>query len=70
MIYINNYNSVVIANIDCISDIIFDNHTNMYYPVLFLNDYWNYASDNMPVNETTPYVFILVLLLSVKLLYT
>ncbi|XP_065065864.1 putative lipid scramblase CLPTM1 [Rhopilema esculentum] len=34
--------------------IMFDNHTNVYYPVLYLNDYWNYAADNMPINDTTP----------------
>ena len=36
----------------------FDNETGGYYPVMYLNDYWNYFSDYMPVNETTKYVFI------------
>ncbi|XP_028409699.1 cleft lip and palate transmembrane protein 1 homolog [Dendronephthya gigantea] len=31
----------------------FDNETGGYYPVLYMNDYWNYFSDYMPVNETT-----------------
>ncbi|XP_046847536.1 cleft lip and palate transmembrane protein 1 homolog [Xenia sp. Carnegie-2017] len=31
----------------------FDEKTGGYYPVLYLNDYWNYFSDYMPVNETT-----------------
>ncbi|CAB3989747.1 cleft lip and palate transmembrane 1 homolog [Paramuricea clavata] len=31
----------------------FDNETGSYYPVMYLNDYWNYFSDYMPVNETT-----------------
>jgi len=34
--------------------IIFDRLENFYYPVLYLNDYWNYATDYMPVNSTTP----------------
>ena len=25
-----------------------------YYPVIYFNDYWNYLSDYMPINETTP----------------
>lgn len=33
--------------------ITFENITNKYYPVLYLNKYWNLASDYMPVNETT-----------------
>ncbi|TPP58064.1 Cleft lip and palate associated transmembrane protein 1 [Fasciola gigantica] len=28
--------------------------TNEYYPVIFLNDYWNMNEDYKPVNETTP----------------
>ena len=31
----------------------FDNETGGYYPVMYLNDYWNYFSDYMPINETT-----------------
>ena len=27
---------------------------NFYKPVLYINDYWNYVSDYMPINETTP----------------
>ena len=34
--------------------VVFDNLENFYYPVLYLNDYWNYVSDYMPINETTP----------------
>lgn len=33
--------------------IAFENITNKYYPVLYLNKYWNLASDYMPINETT-----------------
>lgn len=25
-----------------------------YYPIIFVNDYWNLNSDYMPINETTP----------------
>ncbi|XP_070577187.1 putative lipid scramblase CLPTM1 [Ptychodera flava] len=25
-----------------------------YYPVIYINDYWNMGSDYMPINETTP----------------
>ncbi|VDP96876.1 unnamed protein product [Trichobilharzia regenti] len=28
--------------------------TNEYYPVVYLNDYWNLNEDYKPVNETTP----------------
>lgn len=34
--------------------IIFDRLENFYYPVLYANDYWNYAADYMPINSTTP----------------
>ncbi|KXJ13308.1 cleft lip and palate transmembrane protein 1 homolog [Exaiptasia diaphana] len=34
--------------------IIFDNITNSYFPLLYLNSYWNLQSDYMPINETTP----------------
>ncbi|XP_076464340.1 putative lipid scramblase CLPTM1 [Babylonia areolata] len=27
--------------------------TNKYYPVVYLNDYWNLNSDYMPINDTT-----------------
>lgn len=31
----------------------FDDETGRYYPILFLNDYWNLAQDYMPINDTT-----------------
>jgi len=34
--------------------IIFDRLENFYYPVLYPNDYWNYISEYMPINSTTP----------------
>ena len=34
--------------------IMFDKLENFYYPVVYVNDYWNYVSDYMPINETTP----------------
>ncbi|KAK3739918.1 hypothetical protein QZH41_004938 [Actinostola sp. cb2023] len=34
--------------------IIFDSITNAYFPLLYLNNYWNLGSDYMPINETTP----------------
>ncbi|KAK3746119.1 hypothetical protein QZH41_008822 [Actinostola sp. cb2023] len=34
--------------------IIFDSITNGYFPLLYLNNYWNLGSDYMPINETTP----------------
>jgi len=34
--------------------IIFDEFKNFYQPVVYFNDYWNYLSDYMPINETTP----------------
>lgn len=33
--------------------LIFENITGKYFPVLYLNKYWNLASDYMPINETT-----------------
>lgn len=27
---------------------------NYYFPVVYVNDYWNYISDYMPINNTTP----------------
>ncbi|XP_022809418.1 cleft lip and palate transmembrane protein 1 homolog [Stylophora pistillata] len=33
--------------------IAFENITGKYYPVLYLNNYWNLACDYMPINETT-----------------
>ncbi|XP_032231498.1 cleft lip and palate transmembrane protein 1 homolog [Nematostella vectensis] len=32
----------------------FDNVTSKYYPLLYLNTYWNLGSEYMPINETTP----------------
>ncbi|XP_065185232.1 putative lipid scramblase CLPTM1 [Sycon ciliatum] len=32
----------------------FDNMTGDYFPVLYMNDYWNMAKDHYPINETTP----------------
>jgi len=34
--------------------IIFDKVDNFYYPVVYFNEYWNYLSEYMPINETTP----------------
>ena len=34
--------------------IIFDDVKSYYHPVIYFNDYWNYLSDYMPINETTP----------------
>ena len=34
-------------------DIEFDNKSGNYWPVLYLNDYWNLARDYQPVNDTT-----------------
>lgn len=34
--------------------IIFHESKPHYHPVIYFNDYWNYLSDYMPVNETTP----------------
>ncbi|XP_022659783.1 cleft lip and palate transmembrane protein 1 homolog [Varroa jacobsoni] len=31
----------------------FDPHENKYYPILYLNDYWNLNKDYYPINETT-----------------
>ena len=31
----------------------FDSETGGYYPILYLNDYWNLAQDYMPINDTT-----------------
>ncbi|VDN99864.1 unnamed protein product [Rodentolepis nana] len=28
--------------------------TNQYYPVVFINDFWNLNEEYMPINETTP----------------
>ena len=36
-----------------VSVLIFENITGRYFPVLYLNKYWNLASDYMPINETT-----------------
>ncbi|KAL9952468.1 hypothetical protein ACROYT_G039730 [Oculina patagonica] len=33
--------------------VIFENITGKYFPVLYLNKYWNLASEYMPINETT-----------------
>lgn len=34
-------------------DIEFDNKSGNYWPVVYLNDYWNLARDYQPVNDTT-----------------
>ncbi|XP_065833660.1 putative lipid scramblase CLPTM1 [Oscarella lobularis] len=34
----------------------FDNKSSGYYPILYINDFWNLASEYMPINETTPKV--------------
>ena len=31
----------------------FDAETGGYYPVLYLNTYWNLAQEYMPLNDTT-----------------
>ena len=28
--------------------------TGGYFPILYLNDYWNLAQEYMPLNDTTP----------------
>lgn len=43
-----------------IVDFEFDLYTGKYYPVLFLNDYWNLLADYYPVNNTFEFVFGLV----------
>ncbi len=30
----------------------FDVYTGKYYPVLYLNDYWNLLADYYPINNT------------------
>ena len=35
------------------ADIEFDSESGGYYPILYLNDYWNLAQDYMPINDTT-----------------
>ena len=32
----------------------FDVETGGYFPILYLNDYWNLAQEYMPLNHTTP----------------
>ena len=32
----------------------FDMETGGYFPMLYLNDYWNLAQEYMPLNDTTP----------------
>ena len=36
-----------------VADIDFYPGANKYYPVIYLNDYWNLNSDYMPINHTT-----------------
>ena len=31
----------------------FDPETGGYYPILYLNNYWNLAKDYQPLNDTT-----------------
>ena len=31
----------------------FDQETGGYYPVLYLNTYWNLAQEYLPLNDTT-----------------
>ena len=31
----------------------FEPTTGKYYPIIYLNDYWNYLRDYYPINETT-----------------
>lgn len=33
--------------------LVFDNGSDGYYPILYINDYWNLAQDYMPINDTT-----------------
>jgi hypothetical protein len=43
-----------VANlVGCVADIEFFADTNKYYPVVYINDYWNLHSDYMPINSTT-----------------
>ena len=44
------YNGVLLF----LSDIEFDFETGGYYPILYINDYWNLAQEYMPLNVTTP----------------
>jgi hypothetical protein len=43
-----------LSNVSIYADVKFDNETGHYYPVLYLNDFWNLASEYTPINETTP----------------
>jgi hypothetical protein len=36
----------------------FDVDTGGYFPILYLNDYWNLAQEYMPINDTTPTVAV------------
>ena len=36
-----------------LADIVFDAETGGYYPILYVNDYWNLAQEYMPLNSTT-----------------
>ena len=44
---------IVAMSSHCTPDIEFDEETGDYYPVIYLNDYWNLAQEYMPLNETT-----------------
>ncbi len=37
----------------CVTVIEFDPVSGGYYPVLYLNNYWNLAQEYMPLNDTT-----------------
>ena len=37
-------------------DVDFDVYTGKYYPVVYLNDYWNLLADYYPINETFEYI--------------
>ena len=48
--------STISIYVQCTTDIEFDSESGGYYPILFLNDYWNLAQDYMPINDTTKWV--------------
>ncbi len=37
-------------------DVEFDKVSGKYYPIIFLNDYWNLHEDYMPINSTLSHV--------------
>lgn len=54
-LYLSNFEKRLLITVFLlISDIHWYEPTNQYFPVVYINDFWNLNEEYMPLNESTP----------------